>query len=167
MTTGQDHMQDDEKRARHRPLKLFLLICLGVGVVATAIAGADIGDKYAGLALPSYMPPAWVFQPVQTALYVVMAVAAWRVWRKTGLKHPALYIFWVQLFINFCWCGPLVRLHQPLFALAGIVILDGTVALTLILFWVKDRIAGALFVPYLIWMGFVTLLETQVWRLNG
>lgn len=165
--TTEDRAREEEKRARHRPLKLFLLACLGAGVATTVVAGADIGDVYAGLALPAFTPPLWTLQPVQAGLYVVMAVAAWRVWRVTGLKHPALYIFWGQLFINFCVNGLLVHLHQPLLMLGGAWALDLGVVVTLVLFWTKDRIAGTLFLPYLAWAGFLTLLNHAVWRLNG
>lgn len=156
----------EERRARYRPLGLFLLATLGVGATASLFTEPSIPTWYAGLAKPSFNPPNWVFAPVWTTLYVVMAVAAWRVWRRTGLKDIALYAFWVQLFLNFCWSGIFFALHQPGMALVELAALDLALAATLALFWTRDRLAGLMMAPYLAWSCFATLLNYEIWRLN-
>jgi tryptophan-rich sensory protein len=156
----------DDKRARYRPLGFFLLATLGVGGTASLFTEPSIPTWYAGLIHPAIAPPNWVFAPVWTTLYVLMAVAAWRVWRKTGLKDPAFYAFWAQLFLNFCWSGIFFGLHQIFFALAEIIVLDAIILATLLLFWHRDRLAGLLMAPYLAWTCFATLLTYEFWRLN-
>jgi tryptophan-rich sensory protein len=156
----------DARRARYRPLGLFLLVTLAVGGTASLFTEPSIPTWYAGLIKPSFNPPNWVFAPVWTTLYVLMAVAAWRVWRKTGLKDIALYAFWAQLFLNFCWSGIFFGLHQPGWALAELLLLDLALVATLALFWTRDRIAGLLLAPYLAWTSFASLLNYEIWRLN-
>jgi tryptophan-rich sensory protein len=156
----------NSQRGRYRPLALFLLACLGTGAVSSQFTTAALPVWYAGLVHPAIAPPNWVFAPVWTALYVTMAVAAWRVWIKAGLKSAALYAFWLQLFLNFCWSGIFFGLHRIDLALAEILLLDAAILASLVLFWSWDRIAGLLMVPYLAWSGFATLLTYEFWRLN-
>lgn len=156
----------DPERARYRPLGMFLLATLGVGAAASLFTEPNIATWYAGLVKPSFNPPNWVFAPVWTTLYVLMAVAAWRVWQKTGLGDPALYTFWSQLFLNFCWSGIFFGLHQPGFALAELLLLNLAILATLVLFWRRDTVAGMMLVPYLGWTCFAGLLNYEIWRLN-
>lgn len=159
--------QMDGQPSRYRPLMFFLLATLGVGATASLFTTPNIPGWYAGLIKPSFNPPNWVFAPVWTTLYVMMAVAAWRVWRRTGLKDRALYAFWAQLFLNFCWSGIFFALHQPGLALAELLLLDAVLLVTLVLFWGRDRLAGLLMAPYLAWTSFASLLNYEIWRLNG
>ncbi|MBN9588439.1 MAG: hypothetical protein BGN85_06560 [Alphaproteobacteria bacterium 64-11] len=156
----------DAKRARYRPLGMFLLATLGVGAAASLFTEPNVATWYAGLVKPSFNPPNWVFAPVWTTLYVLMAVAAWRVWHKTGLRDPALYAFGAQLLLNFCWSGIFFGLHQPGFALAELLLLNLAILATLVLFWRRDPIAGMMLVPYLGWTCFAGLLNYEIWRLN-
>ncbi len=157
----------DQKRARFRPLGLFLLVTLGVGAIASLFTEPSIPGWYAALIHPAITPPDWVFAPVWTTLYVLMAVAAWRVWQKTGLKDPALYAFAGQLFLNLCWSAVFFGLHQIGFALAVLLVLDLALLATLILFWRRDPVAGMILVPYLGWASFAGLLNYEFWLLNG
>jgi tryptophan-rich sensory protein len=157
----------DQKRARYRPLGLFLLVTLGVGAIASLFTEPSIRGWYAALVRPAITPPDWVFAPVWTTLYVLMAVAAWRVWQKTGLKDPALYAFAGQLFLNLCWSAVFFGLHQIGFALAVLLVLDLALLATLILFWRRDPVAGMILVPYLAWTSFASLLNFEFWLLNG
>lgn len=170
-TGGQPDSQPDnhtdDQPSRYRSLMFFLLATLGVGATASLFTTPNIPGWYAGLIKPSFNPPNWVFAPVWTTLYVMMGVAAWRVWRKTGLKDIALYAFWAQLFLNFCWSGIFFALHQPGLALIELMLLDAALLATLILFWSRDRLAGLLMVPYMAWTSFATLLNYEIWRLNG
>ena len=80
---------EDPKRAARRPLLFFLLLTLAVGAIASLFTEPNISTWYAGLARPSFAPPNWVFAPVWTTLYVLMALAAWRVWRQLRPASPA------------------------------------------------------------------------------
>ena len=102
----------DQKRARYRPLGLFLIVTLGVGAIASLFTEPSIPGWYAALIRPAIAPPNWVLAPVWTTLYLLMAVAAWRVWRKTGLRNPAIYAFAGQLFLHLCWSAVFFGMHQ-------------------------------------------------------
>lgn len=126
------------------------------------------GAWYDGLTKPSWTPPSWVFAPVWSILYAMMGVAAWRVWEQRGMGRvrPALVLFVVQLALNAAWSWLFFGVRSP--ALAGIEILFLWAALgaTVLAFWRVDRLAGALLLPYLLWVGFAAVLNFRLWRLN-
>ena len=157
---------EDPKRVARRPLLFFLLITLAVGAAASVFTEPNIPTWYAGLARPSFAPPNWVFAPVWTTLYVLMAVAAWRVWRVTGSRSLEMGAYAVQLIFNFAWSAIFFAAHQIGFALAEICILLALILATTILFWRRDRLAGWLFLPYLAWTSFAAALNYAFWSLN-
>jgi len=157
---------EDPKQAERRPLLAFLLVTLAVGAGASVFTEPAIPAWYAHLAFPGTTPPAWIFPPVWTGLYIVMAVAAWRVWRKTGLNSTPIILYAVQLVLNFVWCGLFFALHWMGWALAEILLLDLAILVTAILFFRRDRLAGLLFLPYLGWNLFATFLTYGFWHLN-
>ena len=124
---------DDPKKAQRRPLYFFLLATLGVGALASLFTTPEIPTWYAGLNRPSIAPPNWVFAPLWTALYIVMAIAAWRVWKVTGLRSSAMAAFALQLALNFAWSAIFFGLHDFAGALAEIVVLDIVILTTVIL----------------------------------
>jgi benzodiazapine receptor len=149
-----------------RALKYFLIATLAVGASASLFTEPSIPTWYAGLVRPSIAPPNWVFAPVWTTLYVMMAVAGWRVWRQTGLASLEMLAFGVQLVFNFAWSGIFFYLHQIGAAFGEIVLLDLAVLYTTLLFLRRDTIAGLLMVPYLAWALFATVLNRAFWVLN-
>lgn len=157
----------DPKRAARRPLLYFLLVTLAVGGSASLFTEPSIPTWYAGLVHPAIAPPNWVFAPVWTTLYVLMAIAAWRVWRVTGLKSPALIAYTVQLILNLGWSAVFFGLHQIGAALIEIGILWLAILTTAILFARADRLAGVMLVPYLVWTSFAAALNYAFWTLNG
>jgi tryptophan-rich sensory protein len=148
---------------RYLSLALFLLVVLGGGL---AIGYATLpGDWYAGLAKPAFNPPNWVFAPVWSLLYGLIAVAGWRVWRVD--KSPLLRPFWIaQLILNFLWSPVFFGLRLPGPALAVIVVLLGTILLFIARAWSRDRTAAWLFVPYAAWVAFASLLNAAIVWLN-
>lgn len=155
-------------------LILFLLACFGV-----AAFGAQFtpGEWYAGLEKPPWNPPAWVFGPVWTVLYAMMAVAGWLVWRSPeppagarggwpAGRRAALGAFAVQLALNGAWSWLFFGLHRPALAFAEIVALWLAILVTTILFWRVRATAGALLLPYLAWVTFAAALNLELWRLN-
>ena len=159
--------------ATSRPRRLLGLavlvgVCLGVGAVGGIATSSSVDTWYSTLNKPVFNPPNWLFAPVWTALYVLMAVAAWRVWcTPDGVaRRQALFLFAVQLAFNLAWSFIFFAWRSPGWALVEIAVLSGLVALTLARFWSLDRSAGLLMVPYLVWVLFATALNLAIWRLN-
>jgi translocator protein len=144
----------------------FLAVTLAGGFFSGQTVAPNLG-WYAGLAKPFFNPPAWVFAPVWTLLYVLMAVAAWRVWRKTGLLTRPLGLWAIQFALNLTWTAVFFGMHQTFGAVWEIAVLWVALLATLINFWWIDRIAGWLMVPYLAWVSFAGVLTAAIWRLNG
>jgi tryptophan-rich sensory protein len=161
-----DFEDDDPKRANRRPLLLFILATLAVGALGSVVAKTAIPTWYAGLVQPSFAPPNWLFPPVWTGLYVLMAVAAWRVWRVAGLKSPAITAYEIQLALNLGWCVVFFGLHRMGAGLAEIGLSLLAILATMVLFAKADRLAGLLLLPYLLWTGFTAVLNYAFWGLN-
>jgi benzodiazapine receptor len=126
------------------------------------------GEWYAGLVKPVLTPPAWVFGPVWTLLYLMMAIAAWLVWRTLGVYGALipLGLFLGQLALNALWSYLFFGLQRPGLALLDIVALWLGILATLVTFWRAYAPAGLLLLPYLFWVSFATYLNFQFWRLN-
>ena len=146
----------------------FVVLCLAVAAAGGAVTATSVGTWYAGLAKPAFNPPNWVFGPVWTALYLMMAFAGWRVWRRRGARdvRAALGAWALQLALNLVWSLVFFGARLIGAALAEIVLLLAVILATAVLFWRIDRVAGALFVPYAAWVAFATALNTALWRLN-
>jgi tryptophan-rich sensory protein len=124
-------------------------------------------EWYAAIAKPSWNPPAWVFGPVWSTLYLMMGVAAWRIWRgaQPG-REQALRLWWMQLFLNALWSPVFFGWHRLDLALLEILVLLGFIVATARAFGRIDRIAGALLLPYLAWVSFAAFLNFTLWSLN-
>jgi benzodiazapine receptor len=132
------------------------------------MASIDAASFYAELQRPAWAPPAWLFGPVWTVLYGLMAVAAWLVWREGGFaaRRTELAVYLAQLVLNALWS--VLFFHERLGALAfvDIVALWVLIVVMLIAFWRVRPLAGALLLPYLVWVSFAAVLNHAVWRLN-
>jgi tryptophan-rich sensory protein len=141
----------------------FLVLCLGGGL-AIGFATAP-GEWYAGLAKPSFNPPNWVFAPAWTILYILIAIAGWLVWRQDPYGLPTG--LWVlQLALNFKWSPVFFSAHRIGSALVVILLLLATIVLFVLFAWPGAPIAAVLFLPYLGWVAFASLLNAAIWRLN-
>ena len=143
----------------------WLLLCF-----AAASPGAVFmpGEWFAALKKPAWNPPSWIFGPVWTALYAMMAAAAWLVWQRGGWKEQRkpLLIFLAQLALNAVWTALFFGLHRPGVAFAEIVLLWLAIVATLVAFRPVNRTAAWLLVPYLAWVSFAAVLNGTLWRLN-
>ncbi len=140
-----------------------------VGGEAARFTVPNIASWYATLARPPLSPPDWLFGPVWSVLYVLMAVAAWLVWRGPAvgrLPQRALVVWGCQLAVNALWTPVFFGLRMIAPALAVILVLLGAVGLTCASFWRVNRAAGLLFLPYLAWVGFASYLNAGFWWLN-
>ena len=148
---------------------LCLLGWLAASFVAAAMGGLFMpGEWYASLRNPSWNPPGWIFGPVWTTLYTMMAVAAWLIWRQGGWRkqRKPLLTFLAQLALNALWTPLFFGLHWPGVAFAEIVLLWLAVVWTIIAFWRVHRTAAWLLAPYLAWVSFAAGLNGTLWRLN-
>lgn len=132
-----------------------------------ALTGAFFtpGEWYASLSKPTWNPPPWLFGPVWSALYLMMAVAAWRVWRCHGW-HRAIMTYLLQLLLNAAWTPVFFGLRQPGWAFAVIIALWFAIWLTMRAFARLDRAAAWLLAPYAAWVTFAAVLNFSLWRLN-
>lgn len=126
------------------------------------------GEWYAALQKPSWNPPGWLFGPVWSMLYTMMAVAAWLVWRRGGFAAQGrpLRAFLAQLGLNALWTPLFFGLHWPCAAFAEILLLCLAIAWTIVVFGRVQRAAGWLLVPYLAWVCFAAVLNGTLCRLN-
>lgn len=144
----------------------FLLLCSVPALIGGLFAP---GDWYASLRKPSWNPPGWVFGPVWTALYLMMAVGGWRVWTQGGWaqQRGPLVLFLIQLGLNAVWTPLFFGWRQPGWAFAEILVLWLAIVLTVVAFFKTDKTAGWLLVPYLAWVSFASVLNGVLWRLNA
>lgn len=143
-------------------LALFLLLVVGGGLVIGFLTAP--GAWYAGLAKPSFTPPAWVFAPVWTLLYVAIAIAGWLVWRDGGGASAALW--WTQLALNFAWSPTFFAAHETGLAFAIILLLLATIVAFIAATRRQLPVAAWLFLPYALWVAFAAVLNGTIWALN-
>jgi benzodiazapine receptor len=148
-------------------LALWVALCAAAGAIG-AIASANAPEFYAALAKPSWAPPAGVFGPVWTLLYMAMAVAAWLVWRERGWARArvALGLFVLQLALNALWSWLFFGWHRGALAFADILVLLALIIATTAAFARIRRLAAWLLVPYLAWVIFAAALNYSVWQRN-
>ena len=145
-----------------------------IGWITLCFAAAAFGARYTTsswfeqLRKPRWNPPNQVFGPVWTILYLLMAVAAWRVWQQGGwsVQHFTLTLFLAQLLFNALWSWLFFGLKNPGLAFADIALLWVTLLVTLIAFWGVQPVAGLLLIPYLAWVTFASALNLSIWQLN-
>ena len=146
----------------------FLVLCLAISAIGGWVTADSVGTWYRTLQKPIFNPPDWVFAPVWTLLYLMIALAGWRVWRRVGLSgaRAGIVAYWAQLALNLAWSflffgGRLIGI-----ALAEILLLLVVIGVNAVLFWRIDRLAGWLLVPYAAWVAFACVLNLALWRLN-
>ena len=137
---------------------------------AAALGARFLPDAwYRALKKPSWNPPNSVFGPVWTILYLLMAAAAWLVWRQYGIAGAIapLGFFVLQLALNAAWSWLFFGRHEIAAAFLDILVLWAAIFATMLLFWRLVPVAGILLVPYLLWVSFAAVLNGTIWRLNG
>ena len=149
---------------------LGLIGWLVLAFLAAAIgarASIQAGDFYQQLVRPSWAPPAQVFGPVWSTLYLMMGIASWLIWRtrdQRSIRSLALYV--IQLAVNALWSWVFFAWHEGRWAFVVIIVLWFLILATTVSFWRIRALAGALFLPYLCWVSFASVLAYHVWRLN-
>jgi translocator protein len=144
-------------------LILFLVLVGGGGLVIGYLTMP--GEWYARLAKPTFNPPGWLFGPVWTVLYVIIAVAGWRVWQGDRGGWP-MKLWWAQLALNFLWTPVFFGAHQITFALVVILLMLAVILAFVATAWRQDRAAAWMFLPYAAWVAFATALNASILMLN-
>ena len=149
---------------------MVVVTCLCIGYFSGMITRASITDWYPTLEKPFFNPPNWVFAPVWTTLYILMGVAAGMVWNKMDSDRinarKGLQFFAIQLALNFLWSYLFFGLHNPLLALAELIVLWLMIFETYVVFKRVSKTAGLLLLPYLAWVSFAVILNAAIFWLN-
>jgi tryptophan-rich sensory protein len=146
---------------------------LGAVVAASLLAQLatfpNLAPWYAGLVKPSFNPPNWIFGPVWTGLYGLMAYAAYRILKlaPSPAQRVAIVLFYAQLALNAAWSWMFFAARSPALGQANVVPQLFLVVATAIAFIRLDRIAGICLLPLIAWVTFATALNAAIWRLNG
>jgi benzodiazapine receptor len=151
---------------QHLSLTFFIVLCFAVAATGGFFPP---DDWYASLTRPSFAPPPhWVFGPVWTVLYLMMAVSGWMVWKSLGStsKRPELFVFGVQLFLNAAWSAIFFGLHRPGWAIVETCVLWLAILITILLCRSHSKSTAVLLMPYLAWVSFATVLNYGFWTLN-
>ncbi len=144
-------------------LMLFLLLVVGGGLLIGVVTGP--GDWYEQLEKPAFNPPGWVFGPVWTGLYILIAIAGWRVWQRNR-AGAAMKLWWAQLALNFAWSPTFFLAHQIGLALILVILLLVAIVWFIARGWAKERLAAVLFLPYAAWVAFASILNASLLALN-
>ena len=150
-------------------LATSILLCEGVGLLATPFTLSAIPIWYMHLHKPFFSPPNWLFGPVWTTLFLLMGISLFLVMRKSVVKKRvkiAVYYFLAQLLVNFLWSFLFFGLKSPILGLVDIIVLFILIILTMKQFLPVSRIAFWLLVPYVLWVGFATVLNISIVVLN-
>ena len=146
-----------------------LIVCIGIGFVGSIFTRPEIPGWYAGLVKPSWTPPPFVFPIAWTTLYVMMAIAFWRLWDRvpsSDARQRAIVIFTIQLALNAIWSPVFFGWHGMRTGLAIIIVLAVCIAATIASAVRIDRTAAALLVPYLCWVLYASTINAGVVALN-
>jgi benzodiazapine receptor len=150
-------------------LVVAILICFAAPGLGSLVTTPQVPNWYVDLAKPTWTPPDWVFGPVWTLLYLMMAIAVWLVWRRAGFAGAKLPLasFAIQLTLNSLWSVLFFGLQNPGAAAVEIILLWAAILTTLITFWQRSKWAGGLLAAYLAWVSFAAVLNVAIWRANA
>jgi translocator protein len=146
-------------------LTAFVILCFGVSTLGGRAAASSLTDWYPALKKPPWTPPGWVFGPVWTLLYPMIAVAGWLAWRE-GRSRIGPLLFLLQLALNAAWPWLFFGQRRLDLAFYDVVALCVATLATVVAFWRVSRGASVMLLPYLAWVGFACVLTRAIWRLN-
>lgn len=141
----------------------FLLLVIGGGLMIGYVTAP--GEWYARLAKPSFNPPGWIFGPVWTVLYVLIAVAGWRTFERDRRGWP-MRLWWAQLALNFLWSPVFFATHRIGLGFAVILLLFAVILAFVAMTRRQDRVAAWLLAPYAAWVAFASVLNGAIWMSN-
>jgi len=140
---------------------------LGVGWLGSVATDSARVEWYAYLQRPPFNPPDWIFAPVWTALYILMAIAGWRIWDRHLTNERSLRpLFIIQLVLNGIWSFLFFGMRNPLIALVDITLLWACIFILIKNAWQLQKASAILLIPYLLWVSFALYLNAGIWWLN-
>ena len=148
---------------------IAILLCESVGIISGLLASANNNVWFNNLNKPTWNPPAYLFGPVWTTLYLLMGISLALIWKDKATelnKRNAYLLFATQLFLNFWWSIFFFHFHSPALALVDGILMVVTIILTIISFSYFSKPAPWLLVPYVAWVSFATILNFTIWNLN-
>lgn len=149
-------------------LLFFIFLCLIVEIFASYWTNQTVATWYPDLNKPFWTPPKWLFGPVWTILYTLIAISGWLIYKAepSDRRTIALAFYGGQLFLNFIWSFFFFSLMNPILGLIDIILLIMLIILTIISAWHVRQLASVLLIPYLIWVIYATTLNAGIWLLN-
>lgn len=150
-------------------LAIAIILCEGIGIISGLLTANEIGNWFTTINKPMWNPPGYLFGPVWTILYLLMAIALWLVWKtptESAAKSNAINFFIFQLSLNFLWSLFFFKLHSPALAFLNILLLIITILITIFSFAKISKNAAWLLVPYISWVCFAAVLNYTIWMLN-
>lgn len=162
-------MQNQKNKFQFLPFVLCILIPLAIGAVGGLFTANSVKTWYVTLNKPSFNPPSWVFGPVWTTLYILMGIASYLVWKRRKVisgYNWAVISYIVQLLLNLMWSFLFFYQQQIGFALLEIGILLIAIIINAFIFYRINKIAGLLFIPYILWVSFASYLTYSIFILN-
>lgn len=151
-------------------LAICILICQLTGIISGLLTTTQNNAWYQTIIKPSWNPPGYLFGPVWTVLYLLMAISLWLVWKSNAtepMKFEAMLFFASQLFLNFWWTILFFKFHSPIWALLEIIIMIVLIIITIFRFSEISTTAAWLLVPYISWVCFAAILNYNLWKLNS
>lgn len=156
---------ESSERAQRGPVSAVAFVAIIVAISLSIGYLTAPGEWYESLTKPAFNPPAWVFGPVWTFLYILIAIAGWRIWR-TARRSGAMMLWVAQMILNWLWSLAFFGAEAPLLALAIIFAMLASILLFIARAWKHDRLSAGLFVPYAAWVTFATALNGSIVILN-
>jgi len=156
-----------EKNVDVLKLVLSIGLCEFAGIVGSLFTIQSIPTWYAGINKPGFNPPAWVFAPVWTFLFLLMGISLYLVWSKEQVVEKPLKVFGVQLTLNVLWSFLFFGLESPLYAFMEILLLWAAIVVTILEFSKVSKASSLLLVPYLLWVSFAAMLNLSIYLLNA
>lgn len=151
-------------------LAICILICQLAGIISGLLTTTQNNVWYNTIVKPSWNPPGYLFGPVWTVLYLLMAISLWLVWKSDSnefMKQEAMLFFAAQLFLNFWWTILFFKFHSPIWAFIEIILMIVLIFITIFRFSEISKTAAWLLVPYISWVCFAAILNYHLWKLNS
>lgn len=152
-----------------KPLLFFIFLAAFVSAIGGLFTAPNVEQMYQNIQKPSWAPPGWLFGPVWTVLYVLIALAGWRIWLKRENQKiiVPMILYLSQLLLNGLWSLIYFQFQMPLLAFVEITILFIVIVIGGMVFWKFSKFATYCMVPYGVWVGFAAILNLQIVRLNA
>jgi benzodiazapine receptor len=162
-------MESTQKLSSTWKFIIAIILCEGIGISSGLLASANNNLWFDTLNKPTWNPPAYLFAPVWTSLYLLMGISLALVWKNRAnelIKRNAYFLFVLQLFLNFWWSILFFHFHSLALSLADIILMVVTIILTIINFSYFSKPSAWLLVPYIAWVSFASILNFTIWNLN-